>query len=209
MERVMAFSETVFSKIRLRSREIRTELFRKSIHLMAGVVPLAASINISFTMAMLMSAVIIYTWAEWQRLKGNTVPLITEITCLASRERDRNKIVLGPITLALGTLLCLLLYPSPAAAVGIYALAFGDGLSSVVGKIFGRIRIPFTGGKTLEGSLTAFTVIFMGAYAQTGDLRGSLALSAVGTVLEALPLEDMDNLVLPLGVGLGFMLILA
>jgi dolichol kinase len=37
-------------------------------------------------------------------------------------------------------MLSLLLYPDPAASIAIYALAFGDGLASLVGKLVGRIR---------------------------------------------------------------------
>lgn len=206
MEIANSQSESLMSRIKVRSREIRTELFRKSIHLMVGTVPLLARLDLNVTISLLAAGIIVYAWAEWLRLNGRDVPLISEITRLASRDRDRNKLVLGPITLAMGALLCLLLYPNPAATIGIYALAFGDGLSSVVGKIFGRIKLPLTGGKTLEGSLTAFTVIFLAVFAQTNNVRPAVTVAAAGTILEALPLEDLDNLVIPLGVGLAVVL---
>jgi dolichol kinase len=94
-----------------------------------------------------------------------------------------------------------LLYPEPAASLGIYALAFGDGLSSVVGKLFGRIPIPGTGGKTVEGSSAAFGAIFLAAWAFRTDPLVALGIAAFGTFLEALPLGDLDNLVIPLGTA--------
>lgn len=195
---------TVLSRVSSRTQEIQTELLRKGIHLMVGATPLLASISLPVTEALLVAGLLVYSFAESMRLQGKELPLITKLTRMASRTRDRDRAVLGPITLGLGALLCLMLYPEPAASVGIYALAFGDGLSSVVGKLFGRIRMPFTGGKTLEGSLAAFLAIFWAAWAASGNAVTALAVAIFGTFLEALPLEDLDNLVIPLGTALLF-----
>ena len=197
----------VSSRTTSRSDEIRTEVLRKSIHLMIGMTPLMANVNIYATMALLASGIVVYSWAESVRLRGKSLGFVTAITQLASRDRDRNKAVLGPVTLGLGALLCLMLYPEPAATVGIYALAFGDGLSSLVGKLFGRIDIPFTGGKTLEGSLTAFLAIWFAAYSAYPNPSVALTVALAGTALEALPLDDLDNLVIPLGTALVFSLL--
>lgn len=194
----------VMAKAVLRSQEIQTELVRKSIHLLVAATPVLASIHLGVTETLLVLGLLVYSFSESMRLGGREIPFISRLTRMASRSRDRDKAVLGPITLGLGALLCLLLYPEPAASVGIYALAFGDGLSSVVGKLFGRIRMPFTGGKTLEGSLAAFVAIFCASFAVSRNLGLSLAVALAGTVLEALPLEDLDNLVIPLGTALVF-----
>jgi len=199
---------TVLPRTSSRTQEIQTELLRKGIHLMVGATPLLASISLPITEGLLVAGLVVYTLAESLRLQGRELPLITRLTRMASRTRDRNRAVLGPITLGLGALLCLMLYPEPAASVGIYALAFGDGLSSVVGKIFGRIRMPFTGGKTVEGSLAAFLAIFWAAWWASRDVPIALAVAVAGTFLEALPLEDLDNLVIPLGTALVFSLLM-
>jgi dolichol kinase len=187
-----------------RSQEIQTELLRKSIHLMVGATPMLAAISLPVTQGLLVAGLLVYTAAESLRLRGRELPVISSLTRAASRGRDRDRAVLGPITLGLGALLCLVFYPEPAASVGIYALAFGDGLSSVVGKLFGRVSLPWTGGKTLEGSLAAFAAIFWSAWATGGKLGIALSVALIGTLLEALPLEDLDNLVIPLGTALAF-----
>ncbi|MBN2873854.1 MAG: phosphatidate cytidylyltransferase, partial [Spirochaetales bacterium] len=84
----------------------------------------------------------------------------------------------------------------------IYALAFGDGLSSLVGKAIGSIRIPLTGGKSVEGSLTCFLAVLVSAYAVTGDALRSSVIALVATVTEAIPLKDADNILLPAVTGL-------
>jgi hypothetical protein len=75
-------------------------------------------------------------------------------------------------------MLSLLLYPEPAAAIAIYALAFGDGISSVVGKLIGKIRIPFSGGKTLAGSTACFLAVLASTYAVTADARISVIIAS-------------------------------
>jgi len=94
-----------------------------------------------------------------------------------------------------------LLFPSPAACIGIYALAFGDGFAGLVGKLFGRIRPTFLFGKSVEGSLACFTAAFIAAYLVSQNYFVSLLAAFTATAVEALPLEDYDNIALPLVVG--------
>jgi dolichol kinase len=181
--------------------ELKTEIIRKSIHFLIALSPSMAAVNRPLTVLFLMAGTIGYTWLETLRLSGRTVPLISALTSMASRSRDMERFVMGPVTLGLGALLGLLLYPSPAASIAIYALAFGDGFASLVGKFFGRLRPAFLCGKSIEGSLACFTAVFIVAYSISG--RFSLAFSAALTamVVEALPLEDYDNIALPVTVG--------
>jgi phytol kinase len=118
------------------------------------------------------------------------------------RPRDTGHFVLGPVTLGVGAMLALLLYPDPAATVAIYALAFGDAIASIVGKAVGRISLPFTGGKTLEGSLACATVVAIAAFLVLGSWPVALIVAITAALLEALPTKDIDNLILPMGVGL-------
>jgi dolichol kinase len=109
---------------------------------------------------------------------------------------------MGPVTLGLGALVALLMYPSPAASIAIYALAFGDGFASLVGKLLGRVRPAFLRGKSLEGCLACFSAVLIAAYQVSRDYRIALVAALTAMVTEALPLEDYDNLALPLVVGL-------
>ncbi len=183
-------------------KEITTELVRKSIHMLVALVPPLAALNLEVTLMMLGSGVIFYAWTEIQRLEGHKVLFISYVTTTAARRRDMNGMVFGPITLAVGAMIALLLYPEPAAALAIYALAFGDGLSSIVGKTIGRVRIPLTGGKTIAGSLTCFFVIFFLALGTLPTFVSAAVVALIGTILEVIPSKDLDNIILPVGVGL-------
>jgi dolichol kinase len=185
------------------SREITTELIRKLVHMLVATVPLIVSqIGTVATLFLLGAGTILYTWAEVRRQRGHNVPVITRITNASLRPRDTGHFVLGPVTLGVGAMLALLLYPDPAATVAIYALAFGDAIASIVGKAVGRISLPFTGGKTLEGSLACATVVAIAAFLVLGSWPVALIVAITAALLEALPTKDIDNLILPMGVGL-------
>ena len=125
---------------------------------------------------------------------------------MASRPRDFGRFVMGPVTLGLGALAALLFYPSNAAEIAIYALAFGDGVASLVGRFFGKLRPAFLLGKSIEGSLACFTVVFISAYAVCADARIAFTAAFATTAAEALPLGDYDNLVIPVTVGMAVQL---
>jgi len=170
--------------------------------MLIALVPPLAALNLEVTLLMLGSGVLFYTWAELERLEGRQMGLVSFITMSASRSRDMNSVVFGPITLAMGAMLALMLYPEPAASLAIYALAFGDGLSSLIGKSIGRIRIPLSGGKTIAGSLTCFLVVFLLALGTLPTLSTALTVAFAATLLEMIPSRDLDNIILPVGVGL-------
>lgn len=181
--------------------EVKTEIIRKAIHFLIALSPTLADLNRPLTMILLMAGTLFYAWVEYLRLSGINVPLISSITNMASRTRDKGRFVLGPVTLGLGALLSLLLYPSPASTIAIYALAFGDGVASLVGKLFGRYRPTFLHGKSLEGSIACFTIVFLAAYHVCWDYKIALSAALSATFAEALPIRDYDNLIIPLIVG--------
>ncbi len=177
------------------------EIFRKSIHLCSGFVPLCLKFSYPITIGLLCFAGAFYTLTQILSLRGVKVPFVSDITDMAARERDRGKFVLGPLTLVVGILLAALLCPPKAAAVGILALAFGDGLASLAGKFLGNLRIPYTGGKTCAGSLMCFVAIFVSCFCVMGRADVSLAAALCGMFIEVLPLKDYDNILIPLLLG--------
>jgi len=183
------------------SEEIRVEFLRKSIHLLIAFVPGIAHFSLGLALGLLSGGILFYAACENLRIEGYHIPAISRLTALAARRRDGDRFVLGPVTLGLGALLALLLYPNPAASIAIYALAFGDGLSSLVGKSFGSILLPFTDGKSLEGSLTCLLAVFTASFALTGDALRSIAIAVFAALVEAAPTKDLDNILLPVAVG--------
>ncbi len=181
--------------------DIKKELFRKTIHLCTAAIPFLLSLAYVPVMALLLTALVLYSLSELLRLKGINIPLVSKITVTAARKRDEGRFVLGPVTLVLGILLTAGIFqPRDCAFCGIYALAFGDGLASLVGKVFGTHKIPCTKGKSVEGSLACFVAIWASTLLlvpQT-DWKICLVLALCGTITEVLPLKDFDNVLIPL-----------
>ena len=178
------------------------EIVRKALHLLIAFVPLLAGVDLSATMMLLAGGTLFYVFAERLRIEGRPVLVISDLTVIASRERDRGRFVLGPVTLGVGAMLSLLLYPSTAAAIAIYALAFGDGFASLAGKLFRSPSIPFTRNKTLAGTMACFIAVLLGTWKLTGRLSVAISIAVAATMLELIPIRDFDNLILPVGTGL-------
>jgi phytol kinase len=193
--------QLVIPRPRITADALRVEIIRKALHLLIALVPLLASVNLPGTVALLAGGTLFYVFAEKLRTAGRPVFIISNLTVLASREHDRGRFVLGPVTLGLGAMLALLLYPSTAAAIAVYALAFGDGLASLAGKLFRSARIPGTRGKTIAGSLACFLAVLLSCLRLTGSPVKALVIALAATALEMIPVRDFDNLILPVGTG--------
>jgi dolichol kinase len=183
--------------------DLQTELIRKSLHMLIALIPaIATVIGASGALTMLAAGTVFYTYAETLRKRGGSVFIVSRVTMLAARPRDAERFVLGPVTLGLGAMLALILYPAPAASLAIYALAFGDGLASLAGKAFGSIRIPGTRGKTLEGFAVGFAAVFVIALAFYSNPWFALTVAGAAALIELIPAGDADNIILPTFVGL-------
>ncbi|MDR3311703.1 MAG: SEC59/DGK1/VTE5 family protein [Spirochaetaceae bacterium] len=180
---------------------LKKEFVRKGIHLCTALVPVSLRLHYRFTIASLALLLAVYCTAEALRRHGHTIPLVSALTMVAARARDAARFVLGPVTLVVGVLITALAFPPIPAAVGIYALAFGDGFASLAGKLWGRTPNPFAPGKTVVGTLACFIAVFLSAFAVTGSPGQAFAIALAGMFLESLPLKDFDNLVIPIALA--------
>ncbi|MDC7222911.1 MAG: phosphatidate cytidylyltransferase [Spirochaetales bacterium] len=171
--------------------------------MMIGLVPFFASKNHTLTVYIVAFGLFSYSINEYfhTKFKKNISP-ISWVTELASRDRDKGHFVLGPLTLLTGVLFALMFFPHPASSLAIYALAFGDGLASLVGKVWGKTVVPFLKDKTLEGSLACFGAVYLASFHVLHDLLDALLIALFATMLEAIPLKDYDNVIIPLGTGI-------
>ena len=186
-----------------RVEDLLKETFRKTIHLCAALVPLFARYFLALS-----AITFFYVIFEILRLKGYQIFMISNITGFAARERDKGKFVLGPVTLSIGVISTLLIFPFKEASIGIMALALGDGLASLVGKFWGRQHLNISKDKTIAGSIACFTAVFISTIAISRSFIKSFFIAAIATGTEALPLKDFDNILIPL-VCAGAALILA
>jgi len=129
-----------------------------------------------------------------------------------SRTGDRREILRGPLYYGIVFVLCTILFwrTSPVGILALMLMCGGDGLADMVGRRWGRTKLPFNPSKSWVGSLTfllagfAFACIFVALFNQWGvlDPRWGVSevvwktavIAAAATAVEALPLRDIDNL---------------
>ena len=143
-----------------------------------------------------------------------------------TRHGDPREILHGPLYYGLVFVGATLLFwrNSPAGVVALMLLCGGDGLADIVGRRWGRVRLPFNPAKSWAGSLGMFFGGYIFALAlllffnALGDFNPPLApgptllatglIALVATVVEALPLGEVDNLTIAaIGAILGLMLL--
>ncbi len=96
----------------------------------------------------------------------------------------------------------------PAATIGVLSMGYGDGLAAIVGKTWGKKRLPWlSGGKTWLGTCVMMLVsaviayIFLPLDGTWYRLLAALLCGVVSAFLEAVTPLGLDNLTVPFGVA--------
>ncbi len=182
------------------------EFRRKGVHFGAVLVPVLAGINFSITLNLLTAITVLFMFSELLRLNGVSLHVINPITRLCIRTREQRSFTIAPVTLSLGIIFSLLLFSKLVASLVIIIVAFSDSIATIVGRFYGRVKIPYNHGKSLEGS-TAFLISAFICSIFFLPLWIALIVSFVSCIIESLPIQ-FDNISIPLGTGLFLGLII-
>ncbi len=196
------------SLLRSPHEELQIELTRKALHLLILFCVPLLDVAAWLPIAALLLGIGIYTMSELFRHRGIIVPIIAPLTAAAARRRDGNRFVWGPITLAIGALIAVLIFDPLQAKIAIFALGIGDSFSSLIGKAFGRLPMPLSGGKSVEGSLCCFASVLLAIFLLTGKFVASCIIALVTTATEFWPTKDWDNILIPLVAGIAASIVL-
>jgi phytol kinase len=143
-----------------------------------------------------------------------------------TRHGDRREILRGPLYYGVVFVAATLIFwrGRPAGVVALMLLCGGDGLADIVGRRWGRAKLPFNPSKSWAGSLgmflggTVFALAALWLFNALGDfgpglavwptLLATLGIALVATVVEALPVGELDNLTIAaVGAVLGLLLL--
>ena len=183
-----------------RLRPNQRELSRKIVHIGTGaVVPLAWFFEIPFVVALPVAAVI--TVVTTINHQWRFIPAVEDV--------DRNSY--GTIAYGIAiTMLLLLFWPTRADAVsaGVLVMALGDGLAGLIGRNVASPKwVLFGQTKSSVGTMTMAVVsglVLIGLARWSGadlSLPAALGMVAMATGLEQLSWSGLDNLSVPLSVG--------
>ena len=183
-----------------RLRPNQRELSRKIVHIGTGaVVPLAWFFEIPFVIALPVAAVI--TVVTTLNHQWRFIPAVEDV--------DRNSYGTIAYGVAITTLL-LLFWPARADAVsaGVLVMALGDGLAGLIGRNVASPKwVLFGQTKSSVGTMTMAVVsglVLIGLARWSGadlSLPAALGMVAMATGLEQLSWRGLDNLSVPLSVG--------
>ncbi|MEM3054828.1 MAG: HAD-IB family phosphatase [Candidatus Bathyarchaeia archaeon] len=179
----------------------KNEVFREIIHVCGFTVPILSSLVGQYAIVLLIVTVTsLYIASEVAMMEGKRIPIISSITRQAATHTELYEFATAPIFFAIGILLTLLVFPALASSVAITIFAIGDSTATIVGKIFGKTKLPFNKGKTLEGLIAGLFFGFLAATAYVNPLK-ALTGATMAMFVESLPLPINDNLTVPLIMG--------
>jgi L-ascorbate metabolism protein UlaG (beta-lactamase superfamily)/dolichol kinase len=135
-----------------------------------------------------------------------------------SRSGDRREILRGPLFYGIVFVMLTLLFwkNSPVGMVALMLMCGGDGVADIVGRRYGKTKLPWNRDKSLQGSLAVFLgglflaalilLIFTSANIFSEPfvsfIPGLLLIALVGVAVESLPIKDIDNLTVTLAAVL-------
>ena len=131
-----------------------------------------------------------------------------------SRTGDRREILRGPLFYGIIFVLLTIIYwkDSPIGMVALMLMCGGDGMADIIGRRFGQRKLPWAPGKSWLGSLAMFlggwslALGILWAYSLSGIFASPIStylpsvtlIALAGTVVESLPIKDIDNITVTL-----------
>ena len=140
-----------------------------------------------------------------------------------SRSGDRKEILRGPLYYGIIFVVLTIAFwlDSPIGIIALMQLSGGDGLAEILGRKYGKVKLPWNPQKSWMGSLGmflggfVFSIAMMGFYVAFGVFSDSIAsflipvsiISIACMFIETLPLRDIDNITITVtAVIAGFFL---
>ena len=128
-----------------------------------------------------------------------------------SRSGDRREILHGPLYYGIVFVVLTILYwrNSPIGIVALMLVCGGDGLADIFGRRMGKTKLPWNRKKTWVGSISMFlggwlfSTLLLAIFFAFGMLPGNLftnylpvvtLIEFAASIVESLPLQDIDNL---------------
>jgi phytol kinase len=173
----------------------------------------------------------LFSAGPWARAAAALVPLAITVQFVAvglgwikdeaavaamTRHNDPREILRGPLYYGLVFVACTLLFwrHSPVGVMALMIMCGGDGLADVIGRRFGKTKLPFSPEKSVAGSLAMFGGSFVLGFGMLvlfnalGNFQPPLAMgrtagavaavSLAATAVETLPFREVDNITVTL-----------
>jgi phytol kinase len=133
-----------------------------------------------------------------------------------TRTGNPQEILRGPLYYGIAFIICTVLFwrNSPVGILALMIMCGGDGLADIIGRRFGKHKLPFNPNKSWAGSAAmllgsiAFGFAYLMLFNDLGHFHPPLnlaytagavsAIALAATLVEALPIQEIDNITLTL-----------
>jgi dolichol kinase len=180
------------------------ELFRQLIHVSGVFVVIFSYFLKTEILIVLCIGILVFMEILFRIDKNHHILFFSEILKRSKRRNDER----GFAYFFIGIILTLIFFQSNIAVANaaILLLVFGDSASNLVGRNFGKVKLPLQEKKTLEGTLAFIVVGFLVALTQV-PLYPAVLGALSGAIIEAYSPID-DNIPIPLLSALVMSLII-
>ena len=208
----------------------KKEIGRQTIHMTGGfiIVYLAYVIGSELTSyACLFISVLILLFSEYTRKKERIekeiplkIKIIKELENFAlgifnyfeRRSEIKKNPYFGAFAFFLVSAISFLSFPIEIASIAILVLAVCDSVTTLAGIHYGKHKIFWNKKKSIEGSVSGFFSSIVACYIFSLfvqiPLTFILVAPLIGTVAESLPIPINDNIIIPIFVGIGLLVLL-
>lgn len=197
---------------------IQQTLSRKLVHILSGLLFLASWPLFSTSTGARYFASIVPI-INCLRLLVHGLQFAHDEALIKSVTRDGNpeELLRGPLYYVTVLIVCALVFwrDSPVGVISLAMMCGGDGIADIMGRRFGRVKIPYNEQKSWAGSISMFVFGFLTSIGMLsyfsglgyfelewmGTMERVALVSLVATVVESLPTNGMmvdDNISVPL-----------
>ena len=182
---------------------VRAELSRKALHLASAALPISWSagwISTPAVRVLLVASCVVALAVEYARRRSPRMQRGFETMFGVMLRPHERTALTGASWLLLGMLGSVMLFPQQAALVALWAVAVGDGLASVVGRLTARA----SGTKTWSGTIACLVGTAAGAWwLAAATVTHALLIGLAAAAAERPRLALDDNLRVAAAAGLA------
>ena len=180
-----------------------SEIFRKLIHVLSAIIPLCHIyvFKEKIDMILFLSLMLIFCFfIENARNNPQTNKVFKKYLFFMMRNFEKKGSLTGATWVFVGSLLSIIIVPSPFCIIALFFLSFGDTFAAIIGIKYPYFKI---GEKTLSGSFACF-IACLGVgfiFNQKLDIEILIFGALVASVVELISFNINDNVSIPLVSG--------
>ncbi|MDC3333505.1 hypothetical protein OAV77_00220 [Candidatus Marinimicrobia bacterium] len=180
-----------------------SEIFRKFIHVLSAIIPLCHIyvFKEKIDMILFLSLMLIFCFfIENARNNPQTNKVFKKYLFFMMRNFEKKGSLTGATWVFVGSLLSIIIVPSPFCIIALFFLSFGDTFAAIIGLKYPYFKI---GEKTLSGSFACFIACLGVGFIlnQKLDIEILIFGALVASVVELISFNINDNVSIPLVSG--------